>query len=1138
MRILVFLLCLLLPVTAAAQSADEDRGYLAGLLEDALGGEGRTVRIVGFEGAFSSAASIDEITIADAEGVWLTLTDVVIDWNRAALLRGAIEVNELSAATIELPRLPLPVETDLPDPEATPFSLPDLPVSVRIGALDIDNVSLGEPILGEATTLSLEGSATLADGSGEAMLAATRTDDKTGTFTLDAAFTAAERALRLNLALSEGQDGIAARLMNLPDTPSLTLSVQGDGTLSDFTADIALATDGTDRLGGTVTLLDGTPAIEGAPAPLVFDANVNGDVTALFLPEYRDFFGPDIRLVVRGERAVDGALDLEDMTLQTRALNLQGRVALNADAWPTFLRLDGQIANEDGTPVLLPLSGPETRIDRANLRLRFDAAQGDAFRGGLQIIDLARPDIQVTSTSLGARGSLQGDVNAIGQVLAALRFSANDITVQDPEVARAIGQDVTGTLDVSYLEERPLELSNLSVDGATWSLTGNAVVDALSNAFETQFNTNIEAKDLTAFAPLAGQPIGGAATVNATGSASLGGFFDVTVSGQGTDLTTGIPQADAVLRGQTQLDIAAKRDEAGLEISRLDIDNPQLGVTAAATLATDNVTVTFDARLANANVFTPLLNGPVTVSGNARQADGRWVFDTKTAAPFGIAANVLGNASEAGINLTYNANVPDFSPFVAELPGPLRIDGTARQQGSDWALNTALDGPAGTNSTISGTVSPGGQLNLAVNGTAPLGLANPALRPNNLQGTARFDLSVNGPPSLDAVSGTVVTADARFIAPALRIGLGDVNATVGLNGGVANIIANADVLEGGSVSVNGPLTLSGAFPADLRIALNAMKVVDPTLYDTTVNGALSIAGPLRGGARIAGQIDVGETIVQVPSSDISTFGAIPDITHQGAARPVMRTLGRANLLPDEDAAQGAGTAFPLDILVRAPSRIFVRGRGLDAELGGQVRLTGTTADIITTGRFELIRGRLDVLSKRFDLDEGTVQLQGRFEPYLRYVAVTDTAAGTASVILDGPATEPTVRFESTPEAPQDEVLAQIFFGRDATQLSPFQALQLANAVAVLAGQGGAGIVSNLRQSFNLDDLDVTTDEDGSAAVRAGKYLSENIYTDVTVGGSSGAAVSLNIDLTPSITAKGSVEADSNTSLGIFFERDY
>jgi translocation and assembly module TamB len=33
-------------------------------------------------------------------------------------------------------------------------------------------------------------------------------------------------------------------------------------------------------------------------------------------------------------------------------------------------------------------------------------------------------------------------------------------------------------------------------------------------------------------------------------------------------------------------------------------------------------------------------------------------------------------------------------------------------------------------------------------------------------------------------------------------------------------------------------------------------------------------------------------------------------------------------------------------------------------------------------------------------------------------------------------------------------------------------------------------------------------------------------------------VSINLDLTDDITARGSVDSDGNTSLGIFFERDY
>ena len=125
---------------------------------------------------------------------------------------------------------------------------------------------------------------------------------------------------------------------------------------------------------------------------------------------------------------------------------------------------------------------------------------------------------------------------------------------------------------------------------------------------------------------------------------------------------------------------------------------------------------------------------------------------------------------------------------------------------------------------------------------------------------------------------------------------------------------------------------------------------------------------------------------------------------------------------------------------------------------------------------------------------------------------------------------------SVPDLPEDEVLAQLIFGRSVGSLSAVQALQLADGVAGLAG-GGSGVFTRLREQFGLDDLDIRTDEAGNAAVTAGRYISENVYTDVTVE-DGGTGVSINIDLTPSLTARGGVDSDGTSSLGVFFERDY
>ena len=98
---------------------------------------------------------------------------------------------------------------------------------------------------------------------------------------------------------------------------------------------------------------------------------------------------------------------------------------------------------------------------------------------------------------------------------------------------------------------------------------------------------------------------------------------------------------------------------------------------------------------------------------------------------------------------------------------------------------------------------------------------------------------------------------------------------------------------------------------------------------------------------------------------------------------------------------------------------------------------------------------------------------------------------------------------------------------------------LGNLLTILIFIGGLYSINNIRRDiWPQVDFDVTTDEQGNAAVRAGAYLSENVYTDVTVTSEGTTEINLNLDITSEITAKGSVDQDGETSVGVFFERDY
>ncbi|WP_299043245.1 translocation/assembly module TamB domain-containing protein [uncultured Tateyamaria sp.] len=1302
------LLVLLWPLAALAQD-EEDRGFIVGLLESSLGGEGRTVRIDGFAGALSSRATIERITIADSEGIWLTLEDVAMQWNRSALFRATIDIEELRAARIDLPRLPVARPNDLPAPEAAPFALPDLPAAIRIAQLNLSEVVLGAPVLGEAAVLTVSGAAELAGGAGSAQLAARRTDGPRAAFDLNAAYANDTRDLTLDLGLSEGAEGLVSGLLNIPDRPSLDLSVAGAGALSDFNATLDLRTDDTPRLAGTLALQSTEDG------PMAFDAALDGDVTALILPEYRSFFGPDVGLTARGSTDADGALTLEDFALDTRALQLAGEAALNGDGWPSFLDISGTLADPSGDPVAVP-GADGTTLSGAELVIDFDASQSDALVARITATDLDAAGNGVQEVALTFDGTLSGAVGTIGALAGRVDFDATGVALADPALSDAVGTALSGGLDVRYAENAPLDLAAMSIASAAWVMTGAAQIDGFSDGLETEFDTALVTQDLSAFAGLAGLDLSGAGQVSLGGSAALGGFFDIEIAGQTRDLAVGIAQADTLLSGQTDLTVAARRDTTGTFVDRLTLENAALELTASADLRTGGSVARFNAALADVGQVTEAVSGPITLDGTATQTgdiwdistglsgplettatgtarlspdgtgvtlnatvgdiaalvpqvdgdialtatanqtdgawqfdtqidgpadaraaitglldDGRltarydvaapdlaafapgvpggatlvgdvrqtatgWAFDTDVTGPYASSGRVSGTFDQVlvtdfdlalpnvaavapGINGTlaldgtltqtargwdvvtdlagpysssgrvsgaladgvasarYALSVPNIAPLVPGLNGGASIEGTVQQVGTDYDIDARIAGPSGTTATASGRVASDGNLNLNTQGQVQLGLANPFIAPRTIIGSAGFDLAVNGPPALSSVSGQITTRGARLATPNLPASISDLSGSVRLAAGQAALDFTAAIAEGGSVGIAGPITLNGSYPAQLGVTLNSVVLRDPALYTTTVDGNIALSGPLTGGAAISGQINLGETNVQVPSTGISTFGAIPDIRHIGATRPVMRTRARAGLGPKDEQA-GGGAAFPLDLTINAPNRIFIRGRGLDAELGGQLRLSGTTADIISTGQFDLIRGRLSILAQRFTLDEGRVTLQGRFEPILLFVVETDTATGTARIIVDGPADDPEVRFESTPEAPEDQVLAQIIFGRDISQLSAFQALQLASAVASLAGARGEGVVSRLRGSFGLDDLDVTSDGEGNTAVRAGRYLSENIYTDVTVGGADGPEVSLNIDLTPNITARGTVGADANTGIGIFIEKDY
>ena len=1241
------ILCTILslcPIAATAQTQeDNDKSYLTRLIEDNLSGGSREVNIIGFRGALSSAASLDVLTVADADGVWLTLEDVVLSWSRAALLRGHIDIQELSAERIIVARAPIS-EGRTPSPEATGFSLPELPVGIKLDQLDVAEITLGETFLGEKISLSLTGSAALTSGEGSAMIVATRLGPKIGRFSIDGSYRNESRILALDLTASEGPSGIASQLIGLPGQPSAELTISGTAPIDDYAATLSLATDGTDRISGAF-------ALTSDDSGQLISLDVGGDVTPLFTPDYQDFFGDDVALTVQARTGSNGEIDLEDFTLSTKTLLLSGAAKIGAQGWPQQLNIRGQIADISGNVVLLPLPGPKTYIDSASFDLRFDTAMSSDWLTDLSLLGYDRPGLFMRDFKLSGGGILvPGEGDAIGAMTANLTYTASGLELDDAGESEAFGDTVSGVLQAARTEGTAIKIEQLTLTGPGVELLAKATIGGAASGMRTQSNILLYVDALERFPTLAGRDLTGSGNLAIESTIlPLEGLFDIKINGKTLDLAIGIDQVDAVLAGHGDISATAVRDTKGTRLEELRVKTPVALLTANADLSSVGNEARFDAILTDVSLIEPRLSGPATMSGTVVQnADGILkvdisgdaknsvftltadidqdylidgtinadvtdlttysaligqpisggmsaqltgsmladlsAFDVKLGmqtSHLGVGnsiadillagngqlaaqaqlkngdlvitdmalstANVtasgnLGGNSGAGHGV-FTARLRDVGVLTEQLSGPITADGTASLDGiGNWGVEAQASGPGGIALRAGGQVGANGTVNLTATGEAPLGLANTLIEPRRISGDAIFDFAINGQPSLNALSGRLDLRNARLTAPTLAQGLSQIAGGVTFANGTAQIGLTGDVLSGGILAVRGPISLASPQAADLAIDLSEVILKDPELYQTSVSGGLTVKGPLAGGARIAGQLTLGQTDIQVPSSGVGALGDLPNVTHIGANAVIRTTLDRAGVLADgtnKTTSTNNAQHFPLDITISAPARIFIRGRGLDAELGGSLRIGGTTNNIQPIGLFELTRGRINILQQRFDLTEGSASLQGDFEPYIRLVATTEARTGTViSIIVEGPATEPEVSFVSTPSLPQDEVFAQLIFGRELQNISPLQAIQLVAAVGTLTGRGGGGLIDSFRQDIGLDDFDVTTDEDGKAAVRAGKYLSENIYTDVTVSSDGSTEINFNLDITDEVTAKGTVNAGGETGIGIFLERDY
>ncbi|HTJ58901.1 MAG TPA: translocation/assembly module TamB domain-containing protein [Devosiaceae bacterium] len=491
----------------------------------------------------------------------------------------------------------------------------------------------------------------------------------------------------------------------------------------------------------------------------------------------------------------------------------------------------------------------------------------------------------------------------------------------------------------------------------------------------------------------------------------------------------------------------------------------------------------------------------------------------------------------AGAGITAAA-IKDFGV----TPLSIKAGGTFADNAVQLA-SFAANSPGGLKLTAKGTVPLSAKnLDLVVEGSAPLALANRfvADRGGQASGTAQLSARITGSASDPRITGKVSVSAGSYVDPSLNMKLVDIGGSATLSGDAVTIDhLTANISTGGSISATGSVSLKApAYAANLKLALNHVRYVDQSLLVATASGDLSLTGPAATAPLIGGTIRVEKADITVPSQ-LAGGAADIRVRHVDPPKPVAATLARARTEISSKPQSGKGPSGPkLDLKLTAPNQMFIRGRGLDVEMGGGLRLTGSLGDMRPVGGFQLVRGRLSILGQNVTFTSGTISLTGNLDPEIDLAANIPSDDITVDLTVSGRASDPKIEFTSSPTLPQDEVLSRLLFKQGVTQLSPIQLARLAAAAGELAGGSGSSLLDSLRSTTGLDDLDLTTDAQGNTAVQAGRYVTDNVYLGVQAGADGQSRATVNLDITRHLKANASSGSDGDSGVGVLYEQDY
>jgi translocation and assembly module TamB len=622
-------------------------------------------------------------------------------------------------------------------------------------------------------------------------------------------------------------------------------------------------------------------------------------------------------------------------------------------------------------------------------------------------------------------------------------------------------------------------------------------------------------------------PIARLAYAGQADGTSDGGKWSLNGRGQ---LAEAKPGYAATFDGEGKL---GGRDLKTVETAQIRFGGPERSAKLRLA-ASDGARIDLDGRLSDANaevraqvagLSLGLVNddlagrtdATLTLQGRGGRLDGTLEARLAGARGRGAAANsgVDGTlrGTLAGDGLTLALDATNGQGLKAEGEATLPVEATA----APFRVAIARERPLKGRFLAEGEVRP--LFDLLIGGE------------RSLSGRVRTEGTLSGTLNQPAATGSIAVSGGRFDDGGTGLSLRNVALAATFAKNEVDVTQASGVdSRTGSVAGSGRISLLRDGVSSFRLDLKGFRLIDNDIATASATGQATINRGADGKVKLVGNlvIDRADVAARLPTPS----GVV--------AMDVVERNRPADLAASLPPADRTGLGWALDVTLKADRGVFLKGRGLDTELSLDAHVGGTTSDPTLNGQARVVRGDYEFAGKRFEFDPTSVVYLSTHPSGIRLdlTATREDPSLTAEVRIRGTADRPQISLSSSPSLPQDEVLSQVLFGQTASQLSPLEAAQLASAVASMARGGGLDVIGNLRTFARLDRLALAGGGSTGVTVAGGKYLTKDVYLELTGGGKQGptAEVEWRVKKSLSIVSRvGGVDAES---LAVRWRRDY